>query len=469
MACLGVLAVVALAGSRARALDFPGTAASADFANQQLAATASGLSPQSSPSTTRADGSWQTVANTDLTNWTQGFFPGANWYVYALTGDASAKTRADQWTRALEAQKTNTTTHDLGFKFMPSYGHAYESTGDSYYKGVLLTAAASLASRYDPAVGAIICCDWNPAWHRPVVIDTMMNVELLLWGAKNGGQQAWRDMAVNHALKTLADLVRADGSTYHVADYSTAGALLWRGTLQGYSDSSTWTRGQAWAIYGYTMLYRYTADPRMLAAAKEVTDFYLNRLGTGAVPNWDFDAPAEHKDSSAAAAVASALIELSGFVTVPDRQRYFNAATSMLESLGSAAYLAKGTTSHSILLHGVGNLPAGSAIDAGLIYGDYYLLEALVRFRAASATTTSSDGGVPVDTDGGVASATPDGGSQPVVDGGGGPSGSGSGTDTPTSASAAGGCASGPDATFGVVGLLVAAVALRRRPTRRRR
>lgn len=469
MARFGVLAVVALAGSRALALDSPGIAALADFANQQVAATASGLSPQSSPSTTRADGTWQTVANTDLTNWTQGFFPGANWYVYALTGDAGAKTRADQWTRALEAQKTNTKTHDLGFKFVPSYGHAYEITGDSYYKGVLLTAAASLASRYDPTIGAIICCDWNPNWHRPVVIDTMMNLELLLWAAKNGGQPAWRDMAVNHALKTLADLVRADGSTYHVADYSTAGALLWRGTLQGYSDSSTWTRGQAWAIYGYTMLYRYTADPRMLAAAREVTDFYLNRVGLDAVPNWDFDAPIQHKDSSAAAAVASALIELSGSVAGPDRQRYFDAATTMLDALGSAAYLAKGTTSQSILLHGVGNLPAGSAIDAGLTYGDYYFLEALMRLRAASATATESDGGVIVDTDAGVASATPDSGSPPVVDAGAGASASGSGTNTPTSAPASGGCATGPDRTFGVVGILLAAVAFRRRQTKRTR
>jgi unsaturated chondroitin disaccharide hydrolase len=265
---VAAFAAAALAGSAAFALDSSGVTAVADFANQQLAAAAAGLTPQSSPGTTRADGTWQTVPNTDLPGWTQGFFPGASWYAYALTGDPAAKARADQWTRSLEVQKTNTTTHDLGFKFMPSYGHAYESTGDAYYKGVLLTAAASLASRYDSSVGAIICCDWNPDWHRPVVIDTMMNLELLLWGAANGGQQAWRDMAVNHGLKTLADLVRADGSTYHVADYSTAGALLWRGTLQGYADSSTWTRGQAWAIYGYTMLYRYTADARMLAAAR---------------------------------------------------------------------------------------------------------------------------------------------------------------------------------------------------------
>src|SRR2546423_1926679 len=182
--------------------------------------------------------------------------------------------------------------------------------------GVALAAAASLATRFDSAIGAVICCDWNKAWHRPMVVDTMMNLELLLWGAENGGKPAWRDMALSHASKTLADMVRADGSTYHVVDYSTAGAILFRGTLQGYSDSSTWTRGQAWAIYGYTMVYRYTSDATMLAAAREVADYYLSRLAGESVPNWDLDAPTQHKDSSAAAAVASAPIELSGFVDI---------------------------------------------------------------------------------------------------------------------------------------------------------
>lgn len=370
----------------ARALDDATAASVLAYANQQLAATAARVPPQEAPSTTAADGSWHTVANDDPVNWIQGFFAGSNWVLYDLTRDPLAKARAAQWTRALEAQKTNTQTHDLGFKMYLSFGHAYRTTGDPYYKDVLLTAAASLAFRFDSTVGAVICCDWNPAWHRPTVVDTMMNLELLLWGAQNGGPATWRGMAVSHALKTLADMVRSDGSTYHVVDYSAAGDILSRGTLQGYADSSTWTRGQAWAIYGYTMLYRYTADARMLAAARKVTDYYLRRLGADPIPNWDFDAPAQQKDSSAAAAVASALFELSGFVPDPDRQRYLQAATSMLDALASSRYLAQGTPSRSILLHGVGNLPAGQAIDVGLVYGDYYFLEALARRPPASVT-----------------------------------------------------------------------------------
>ena len=480
-----IASLIALLALPAPAFDAAGAL---DFARLQLAATASSLSPQLSPSTTAPDGTWTTDTNTDLVGWTQGFFPGANWYLYDLTGDPIAKSRADRWTRSLEAQKTNSSTHDLGFKLFLSFGHAYKSTGDPYYKDVLLTAAASLASRYDPAVGAIICCDWNPAWHRPVVIDTMVNLELLAWGSQNGGPREWRDMAVNHALKTLADLVRPDGSTTHVVDYAADGAVLWRGTLQGYSDASTWTRGQAWAIYGYTMLYRYTSDPRMLDAARKVTDSYLKRLGADPVPNWDFDAPSLHKDSSAAAAVASALFELSGFVAAPDQQRYLQAATSMLDALASSQYLAKGTASQAILLHGVGNLPAGHAVDVGLTYGDYYFLEAIARRPAtvvvppvdggvadagpadagqvdagpadagnpSLADAGAADGAVPIEVDGGV----PDSGSGAATDGGAvnvaaAPPGSGS--------RPGGGCASGGRARFPALALLACALLWNRR------
>ena len=404
---LTVLTAAALAPLAARALDDAGTARVLEFANAQLTATARSLNTGLSPSTTAADGTWNTVASTDAIGWTQGFFPGANWYLYDLTGDPAARVRAEQWTRALEGQKTDTQTHDLGFKLYLSFGHAWRATGDAYYRDVLLTAAQSLASRFDPAVGAIICCDWNSAWHRPVVIDTMINLELLLWGAANGGPASWRDMAVSHALKTLADLVRPDGSTYHVVDYSAAGAILSRGTLQGYADSSTWTRGQAWAIYGYTMVYRYTRDARMLEAARKVADSDLARLGTDPIPNWDFDAPTQHKDSSAAAIVASALFELGGFVSGADQERYLQAATRMLDVLASTDYLAKGSSSASILLHGVGDLPGGHAIDAGLVYGDYYFLEALARRPAAAPDGGSGDAGVPPPGDAGVPDAGP--------------------------------------------------------------
>jgi hypothetical protein len=354
-----------------------------DYANRQLAATSALLPTTLSPSKTQPDGTWITVANTDQHGWTQGFFPGENWYVYDLIGDAAARSRADQWTRPLEVLKTNTQTHDEGFTMYSSYGHAWRTTGDTYYRDVLLTATGSLATRYDPVNGVILSWNWNPAWHHAVIVDNLMNIELLLWGAQNGGPQSWRDMAVSHALKTLNDFVRPDGSTYHVVDYSDAGAILFRGTQQGYADWSTWTRGQAWAIDGFTLVYRYTSDPRMLAAARKVADYYLSRIGTDWVPNWDFDAPTLHKDSSAAAVVASGLFELSGYVGEPDRQRYLEAALEIVDELSSPAYLSEGTSNQAILLHGTANVPGGEGIDAGLAVGDHYFLEALARRKAS--------------------------------------------------------------------------------------
>ena len=279
-------------------------------------------------------------------------------------------------------------------------------------------------------------------------------------------------MAVHHALKMMTDIVRPDGSTYHVVDYSTAGDILWRGTDQGYSDSSTWTRGQAWGIYGFTVQYRYTKDARMLAAARKLADYYLARLGDDPIPNWDFDAPTQHKDTSAAATVASALFELSGFVTdAADAQRYLTAANRMVDALASSSYLTEGASNPAVLQHGSANVPAGVAVDVGLVYGDHYFLEALARRPAA----TSPDGG----TDGGSDDGGTDGGTDagdPATDGGtdaggpaaGGPDGGVGGVATGgTQATGAGaGCTSaGSTGPFGAAMLLAFAVARRRRRT----
>lgn len=366
------------------------------FARQQLERTAntSGLSTSQYPKSSVDGVTWKLVPNTQTTGWVQGFFPGLLWFMYEPTREPVWRSRADAWTRPLEVQKTNRETHDLGFKFMPSYGNAYRLTGDPYYRDVLLTAAASLASRFNAQAGVIDCCDWNdPPWHVAMVTDTMVNIELLYWAARNGGDPAWNNMALSHALKTASDMVRADGGTFHVVDYDDAGHIDFRGTFQGYSDSSTWSRGQAWAIYGFTLSYRYTRDPRMLQAARKTTEYYLSHLPADSVPNWDFNAPAsqQQKDSAAAAAVASALLELSQYVAEPAvAQRYRSAALAMLDSLCSPAYLATASTSPGLLLHGTAFYktpikPTGDDIDATLIYGDYYLVEALERFKRLSA------------------------------------------------------------------------------------
>jgi unsaturated chondroitin disaccharide hydrolase len=386
-----VAATCVLTAGQALAFDEATADRALQFAREQLERTSSssGIPPDQYPKNTVGNATWKLVPADNRVDWIQGFYPGLLWFMYEHGRDPVWRERADARTRPIESQKTNTETHDLGFKFVPSYWNAYRLTGDDYYKGVLLTAARSLAERFHRPSGVINCCDWNRRWKVPLVTDTMMNLELLFWAAENGGDPAWKDMALSHALVTLRDMVRPDGGTFHVVDYDDAGKVRSKETFQGYSNPSTWSRGQAWAIYGFTLSYRYTRDPRMLDAAIKTTDYYLDRLPPDSVPFWDMDAPAgqQVKDSSAAAAVASALLELHTYVKDPAvKERYRAAALAMLDSLSSPAYLAMGTQSPAILLHGVAFYrtpikPKGEAIDESLIYGDYYFVEALLRFK----------------------------------------------------------------------------------------
>jgi unsaturated chondroitin disaccharide hydrolase len=254
---------------------------------------------------------------------------------------------------------------------------------------VVLTGARSLATRYSPVVHAVR--SWNnpsgaPASDFRVIVDNMMNLELLFWAAKHGDDPALATKALNHALTTAREHVRPDGSTYHLVIFdSGTGAVKRKQTVQGYSDSSTWARGQAWAVYGFTMAYRESRDSRMLATARKVADYFVAHLPADKVPYWDFALPSltgQPRDSSAAAIAASGLIELSQLDSDATRKaRYLGAAKGILTSLSSKAYLAEGTSSRSILLHGTANKPGGH-YDRGLIYGDYFFLEALLRYRA---------------------------------------------------------------------------------------
>jgi unsaturated chondroitin disaccharide hydrolase len=352
-------------------------------ASGHLADTTATLTPGQYPVRSDDAGTWVTG---DASGWTSGFLSGALWFMYERTGEEAWRERAEAWQAGLEAQKDNTSTHDIGFMLFDSFGHGYRLTGDEAYRQILLTAAGSLAVRYSPAVGSV------RSWGRltsptfTVIIDNMMNLELLFWAARNGGDPAWRDMAVSHALNSARDHVRPDGSTYHVVEYSSkTGALKRRGTHQGYSDTSTWSRGQAWAVYGFTMAYRETGDARFLDTARRTAGYFLAHLPDDHVPYWDFDLPSlvgEPRDSSAAAIAASGLLELARLE--PDRRssdRYQDAAASMLASLSSPSYLASGPPRGAILLHGTQNKPDGN-FDTGLIFGDYFFLEALLRYTA---------------------------------------------------------------------------------------
>lgn len=327
---------------------------------------------------------------TQAGSWTCGFWPGILWYLYEDTKDDMWKDAAGKVTdiiAPLAYKKAR--SHDSGFIMMTSLGNAYRLTGNALYKEALLHAADSLALLYNPIVGTIL--SWpgmvkKENWPHNTIIDNMMNLELLFWAAKNGGRQHLYDIACQHAETTMKHHFRADYSCYHVAVYDTLDGHFIKGvTHQGLSDDSMWARGQAWAIYGYTMVYRETHDARFLDFAQKVSDVYLSHLPQDLIPYWDFDAPhlssGEPRDASAAAITASALLELSTYVANSDSSVFYrNKAIDMLQVLSSSAYQAR-DKKDAFLMHSVGHMNRGWEVDASISYADYYYLEALIRLK----------------------------------------------------------------------------------------
>ena len=320
--------------------------------------------------------------------WCAGFWPGVLWYDYEYTQDKHILEEAKKFTNSLEfLSQIPAYDHDLGFLVFCSYGNGYRLTKNPAYKKVILDTADSLSALFNPVVGTML--SWprevEPRnWPHNTIMDNMINLEMLFWAAKNGGNPYLYDIAVSHADKTMKCHFRPDYTSYHVAVYDTITGNLIKGvTHQGYADSTMWARGQAWAIYGYTVVYRETKDPKYLDFAQKVTDVYLERLPEDKVPYWDFDDPSipnAPRDASAAALVASSLLELSTYLPNGTGKRYRDAAVEMLTSLSSDNYQS-GKSNPSFLLHSVGHWPAHSEIDASIIYADYYYIEALLRLK----------------------------------------------------------------------------------------
>ena len=342
---------------------------------------------------------------TRMTDWTEGFFPGCLWYAYEYNKEESWKQAAIRWTDPLEPLKELTGQHDIGFLIYCSFGNAYRLTGDSRYRNILIEAAESLASRFDEKTGCIKSWNYKKSWNGkdewlfPVIINNMMNLELLYFVSKETGDPKYAAIADSHAETTLRNQFRADYGCYHVVNYNPEdGTVLHKATYQGFADNSVWARGQAYAIYGYTMAYRETKRKEYLRTAMHAADFWLSHpnLPTDGIPYWDFNAGEEGyipnwnydpqrfksvpRDASAAAIAASAFLELSAYA--PEGERYFKAAERILQSLSSPAYLAQpGTNGYFLLKHCVGNLPNNEEVDVPLVYADYYYLEALLRYK----------------------------------------------------------------------------------------
>lgn len=336
------------------------------------------------PYSSKPDGS---LKDTPSEWWTSGFFGGTLWYMFEYTKQPQWQQAADRWTMAMAREQTNTGTHDLGFMLYCPFGNGLRLTQNPAYKPVLLTGAKSLATRFNPEVGLIKSWNEFAGYKYPVIIDNMMNLELLCWAARTTGDSTLRRLSITHADNTLKNHFRPDGSTYHVVCYDEHGQVLAKKTAQGAADNSAWARGQAWAIYGYTTMFRDTKLARYREQARKTADFFLNHpnLPADKIPYWDFNAPGipqEERDASAAAIVASALLELQQYCPAPDAKRYRQAAEQMLVSLSSPAYRAAvGENNNFLIKHCVAHKPAKTEVDAPLTYADYYYLEALLRYN----------------------------------------------------------------------------------------
>lgn len=320
--------------------------------------------------------------------WCSGFYPGALLYLYEQTKDQLLLNEAERTLKILEKEKNNKGTHDLGFMMYSSFGNAERIASKPGYKDILLTSARSLSTRFNPKVGCIKSWDSRPSDFL-VIIDNMMNLELLFWATHVSGDSSFYKIAVTHANTTMKNHFRSDYSSYHVVNYNPqTGEVQQKKTAQGAAGESAWSRGQAWGLYGYTMCYRETKDRKYLDLANHIAQFILHHpnLPADKIPYWDFNAPEipnALRDASAAAIIASALIELSGYVNEQQKKEYLSAAETILKNLSAPPYKAGvGTNGGFILQHSVGHMPNKTEVDVPLTYADYYFIEAMKRYKA---------------------------------------------------------------------------------------
>ncbi|WP_298951694.1 glycoside hydrolase family 88 protein [uncultured Nonlabens sp.] len=319
-------------------------------------------------------------------DWTSGFYAGNLWMLHDLTGESRFRESAIKWTSFIEKEKYNSGTHDMGFKVYNSFGLGYNRTLDENYKNVLIKSAQTLSTRFNPNVQSIRSWDFKKEeWEFPVIIDNMMNLELLFEATRLSGDSTFHKIAVTHANTTLKNHFREDNSTVHVVVYDTInGAVKDKVTHQGYSDDSSWARGQGWGIYGYTMAYRYTKDNKYLEQAEKTAGFYLNHenLPDDGIPYWDFNAPnipEEPRDVSAGAIVASAMVELYGYT---NNQIYLDYSNKVLNTLKTEKYILPATVDAPFILqHSSGDWSKRSEMDEPIVYGDYYFLELMIRLK----------------------------------------------------------------------------------------
>ncbi len=324
--------------------------------------------------------------------WCSGFYPGTLLYLYEQTKDEALYKESLRMLELLKKEQFNKGTHDLGFMMYCSFGNANRIATKPEYKEILLNSAKSLSSRFNPKVGCIKSWNSNDPNDFLVIIDNMMNLELLFWATKVTGDSSFYKIAVTHANTTMLNHFRPDFSSYHVLNYNVeTGAVKQKKTAQGFADESAWARGQAWGLYGFTVMYRETKDKKYLEQANRIAHFILTNpnLPADKIPYWDFNAtgiPDVLRDASAASITSSALLELGSYTNEATSQEYFKVAETILKSLSSSTYkAAAGTNGGFLIEHCVGHLPQKSEVDVPLTYADYYFVEAMKRYKSKSA------------------------------------------------------------------------------------
>lgn len=344
--------------------------------------------PQALPRTFE-DGQVKTAR---YSHWVSGFFPGLLWMLSEDRSDPRLRPFAEMYTDRVEPAKHMRSTHDLGFMLYCSFGQGYRLTGNEHYLDVIREGTENLLTRWNERLGVMKSWNTTERWQFPVIIDNMMNLEMLCFMTQKTGDPRFQRIAERHAQTTIRNHFRPDFSTYHVVSYDTLTAQPHaKNTAQGYADESSWARGQAWGLYGFTMMYRETQNPLYLNQARGIARFLLRHpnLPADGVPYWDYDAPKTgpdgtecKRDASAAAIMASALIELSQLDHGKMSRKWLKLAEKQLRTLSSPQYLAdEGEQGGFVLRHGVGHLPGGSEIDVPLTYADYYYVEALLRLK----------------------------------------------------------------------------------------
>jgi beta-galactosidase len=334
--------------------------------------------------TTTLKGKW---ISSEHPNWLSGFLGGELWLVYEMTGNPELKKRAiEQADRLIQFARMDD-THDMGFIFLPTCVKAYMMTGEKKYREAAIVAARMLARRFNTkasflrAWGKLGSSD-QAGW---MIVDTMMNLELLFWAAEETGECELYEIAYKHAITSMNQNIRRDFSTFHVVEFDTlSGGVSKRRTYQGFSDSSTWSRGQAWGIYGFANAYKRTGDVRFLHVAQKMADYFISRLPEDCVPYWDLELSGDTvlHDASAGAVASSGLFLLSDSARHRSESRKYGYwADRILESLKGKYLFTKGRNEleEGILLHSVYNFPKNLGVDESLPAGDFYLIEAIKR------------------------------------------------------------------------------------------